>query len=119
MSRWTLLVWLVGVACSPDGSGRGQAAQRRRQQQHRLRASKLSRRHEADTLEMEKTHTDGSVQFARRHRTGLGLSCLAEGRNCRSATEVANDQSAQQAAGRAWTGEILALPNRRNTYTVP
>jgi hypothetical protein len=28
----------------------------------------------ASTLEMEKTHTDGSMQFARRHRTtGLGL----------------------------------------------
>lgn len=52
--------------------------------------------------------------------TGLGwASCLAEGRNCRSATEVADDQGAQQAAGRALTGEILALPNRRDTYTVP
>lgn len=73
----------------------------------------------ADTLEMKKTHTDGSMQFARRHRTGLGLLSGWSGRNCRSATEVADDQSAQQAAGRAWTGEILALPNRRNTYTVP
>jgi hypothetical protein len=49
-------------------------------------------------------------------RGGLGLSCLAEGRNCRSGTEVADDHGAQQAAGRALTGEILALPNRRNTY---
>jgi hypothetical protein len=49
--------------------------------------------------------------------TGLGwASCLAEGRNCRSGTEVADEQSAQQAACRAFTGEILALPNRRNTY---
>jgi photosystem II stability/assembly factor-like uncharacterized protein len=50
--------------------------------------------------------------------TGLlgWASCLAEGRNCRSQTEVADDQSAQRAAVRASTGEILALPNRRNTY---
>jgi hypothetical protein len=54
----------------------------------------------------------GSVQSARRHRTGLGLFCLAEGRNCRSA------RKSQTTKARS-TGEILALPNRRNTYTVP
>jgi hypothetical protein len=114
-SRWKLDGWSVGVASSRDrdGCGRGFAGERRRQQHHHLRYALLSRRHHRRTRWRWKKHIPmGSVQFARRHRTGLGLFCLAEGRNCRSA------RKSQTTKARS-TGEILALPNRRNTYTVP
>lgn len=56
---------------------KGQAGQRQRQQRHHLRAAaatgEIATTRGTGTLEMEKTHTDGSVQFARRHWTGLGL----------------------------------------------
>jgi hypothetical protein len=47
-SRRKLLVWLVGVACGRDRSGRGQAGEqrRRRQQRQLLKDGVLSRRHD-------------------------------------------------------------------------
>jgi hypothetical protein len=64
-------VWLVGVACSPDGSGRGQAGQRWREQQHRLRAARLSRQHDRRTRWRWKKHIPmGACNL--RVVTGLG-----------------------------------------------
>jgi hypothetical protein len=69
-------VVLVGVACGRDGcgrdgSGRGSNSTATISGTIYCRDGDMA---PASTLEMEKTHTDGSMQFARRHRTtGLGL----------------------------------------------
>lgn len=81
MSRWTLRWGSVQLASQAGATGPegGERVSDGQQLRHHLQdADSIATASPAYKLKPEKTHTDGTMQFARRHRTGLGL-CLAQG----------------------------------------